>query len=215
MKEQVYRRFYERDARDWLKHLPQSCFCQAGHCSWICTAFLVFNSPQLTVAIVTGWEELKTENDIQENRGFVGWRTANFLRHPKTPWNISQRSLDGMPSRTALVMTACAEQTPLRYKQGRADWESTTEIPFAFFFAIRSKHGSSSNPDSQVHLAVSFQHNEDEHSIYHNMLLWTLKTFSHLIIFDKVRTSVAFRFDIESSSNLYIFVAYRLLRISK
>lgn len=32
----------------------------------ICTAFLVFNSPQLTVSIVTGWEELKTENDIQD-----------------------------------------------------------------------------------------------------------------------------------------------------
>lgn len=32
----------------------------------ICTAFLVFNSPQLTVSIVTGWEELKTEKDIQD-----------------------------------------------------------------------------------------------------------------------------------------------------
>lgn len=34
----------------------------------ICTAFLVFNSPQLTVSIVTGWEELKTEKDIQDIR---------------------------------------------------------------------------------------------------------------------------------------------------
>ena len=29
---------------------------------------LVFNSPQLTVSIATGWEELKTENDIQDIR---------------------------------------------------------------------------------------------------------------------------------------------------
>lgn len=42
----------------WDKHTP------AATC--ICTAFLVFNSPQLTVSIVTGWEELKTENDIQD-----------------------------------------------------------------------------------------------------------------------------------------------------
>lgn len=32
----------------------------------ICTAILVFNSPQLTVSISMGWEELKTESDIQE-----------------------------------------------------------------------------------------------------------------------------------------------------
>ncbi len=42
----------------WDKHTP------AATC--ICTAFLVFNSPQLTVSIVTGWEELKTEKDIQD-----------------------------------------------------------------------------------------------------------------------------------------------------
>lgn len=54
---------------------------------------------------------------------------------PKTPWNISQCSLDGMPTRTALVMTACAE----RYKQGRAVWESTAEIPFASFFFLQQE----------------------------------------------------------------------------
>lgn len=44
----------------WDKRTP------AATC--ICTAFLVFNSPQLTVSIVTGWEELKTEKDIQDIR---------------------------------------------------------------------------------------------------------------------------------------------------
>lgn len=58
--------------KPFMENLPIILCCdrrrlsigQAGTC--ICTAFLVFNSPQLTVSIVTGWEELKTENDIQD-----------------------------------------------------------------------------------------------------------------------------------------------------
>lgn len=46
----------------------------------ICTAFLVFNSPQLTVSIVTGWEELKTEKDIQDIR-------ARRLQDPLAVWS--------------------------------------------------------------------------------------------------------------------------------
>lgn len=48
----------------------------------ICTAFLVFNSPQLTVSIATGWEELKTENDIQDI-----WCTLCGCRKVSAVWD--------------------------------------------------------------------------------------------------------------------------------
>lgn len=57
------------DSRTSRRHLWSRWMGQTAHRllrTCICTAFLVFNSPQLTVSIVTGWEELKTEKDIQD-----------------------------------------------------------------------------------------------------------------------------------------------------
>lgn len=94
--------------RRLLRCLPTSCLStlsaaerwrdkHAPAATCICTAFLVFNSPQLTVSIVTGWEELKTEKDIQD------------IRHPCHP-----PPTRGVPAQTSLQNQLAAVEAWVR-----------------------------------------------------------------------------------------------------